>query len=86
MLEEGICVGCGDDCLESIECSCGGQEVYACQDCLNSDISLVCGVCRDWAGRGDTLSPYSCRDFQEGEAAPGRVTGGLLPANASASA
>ena len=79
MTEEGICVGCGSECLESIECGCGREEVYACQDCMDSDMTLVCGVCRDRAGRLETLGPYACRDFQDDEAVPGRVVGGRLP-------
>ena len=82
MMEEGICVGCGGECLDVIECSCGRQEVYACRDCLDSDITLVCGVCRDRAGRVVSLSSYPCSDFQEGEAAPVRDMGGRLPVTA----
>ena len=33
-MSESICVGCGCECLDVVECSCGRQEVYACQDCL----------------------------------------------------
>lgn len=79
MMEEGFCVGCGGECLECIECSCGRQEFYACRDCVDSDITLVCGGCRDWAGRVDTPGPYPCRDFQNDEDAPVRVMGGRLP-------
>ena len=79
MVEEAICVGCGSACLDCIECSCGRAEIYACQDCVDSDMSLVCGGCGDRAGREVTLGPYPCRDFQDDEAAPGRVAGGRLP-------
>ena len=82
MLEEGICVGCGSECLDRIECSCGRQEVYACQDCQDSDMNLVCGVCRDWGRRASTLCSYPCHDFQDDEAALVRVTGGRLPVTA----
>ena len=79
MMEEGLCVGCGGECLDYIECSCGRREFCACQDCVDSKITLVCGTCRDRAGRVNTLGPYPCRDFQNDEAAPVRVTGGALP-------
>ena len=46
MMEEGFCVGCGCSCLETIECNCT-QEIYACEECRESDINLVCGNCRD---------------------------------------
>jgi len=69
MREEGICAGCGGGCLGMFECSCGRKEVYACQDCLDSDVNLVCGVCRDWGRRAGTLCSYPCHDFQDDEAA-----------------
>ena len=81
-MEEGICVGCGCDCLDTIECSCGRQEMNACEACLESDITLVCGDCRDRAGRVVPLSSYPCRDFQEDEAGPGQDLGGRLPVRA----
>ena len=81
MTEEGVCVGCGCECLDTIECSCGRQEIYACEDCRDSGIPLVCGVCRDRAGRVVPLSSYPCRDFQD-EAAPVRDMGGRLPVTA----
>ena len=76
MLEEGICVGCGGECLDCVECSCGRQEVYACQDCLDSDIALVCGVCRDRPAGTVVLISYPCRDFQNDVAARVGVMGG----------
>ena len=82
MMEEGICVGCGGDCLDTIECSCGRQEVNACEECRESDITLVCGVCRDRAERVVPLSSYPCRDFQDDEAEPVRDLGGRLPVTA----
>ena len=85
-MSESICVGCGCECLDVIECSCGRQEVYACQDCLDSDMTLVCGVCRDRASRAVSLSSYPCSDFQEGEAAAVRDIGGLMPVTAAVGA
>lgn len=81
MIEEGICVGCGDECLDTIECNCT-QEIYACEECRDSDITLVCGVCRDRAQRVVPLSSYACRDFQDDEAGADRDMGGRLPATA----
>ena len=86
MLEEGICVGCGSDCLDCVECSCGRQEVYACQDCLDSDITLVCGVCRDRPSRAVAVISYPCCDFQNDGGAPVRVMGGALPVTAAVGA
>ena len=86
MMEEGICVGCGCDCLDVIECSCGRQEVYACQDCLDSDMTLVCGVCRDRAQRVVPLSSYPCGGFQDDEAVPARGMGGAIPVTAAVGA
>ena len=85
-MSESICVGCGCECLDVVECSCGRQEVYACQDCLDSDTTLVCGVCRDRASRAVSLSSYPCGDFQEGEAAAVRDIGGLMPVTAAVGA
>ena len=84
MLEEGICVGCGGDCLGTVECSCGGREVNACQDCVNSGMSLVCGDCRDRPRRVVALIPYPCRDFDEA-AAVGDI-GERLPVTAAVGA
>ena len=81
MMEEGKCVGCDGDCLAIVECSCGGQEVYACQECLESDTNLVCGDCRDRAVRVNALISYPCSDFDE--AAPVLETGGRLPVTAA---
>ena len=86
MMDEGICVGCGCDCLDVIECSCGRQEVYACQDCLDSDTALVCGVCRDRASRAVPLSSYPCSGFQDDEAGADRDLGGRLPVTAAVGA
>ena len=85
-MEEGICIGCGGDCLDIIECSCGRKEVYACQACLDSDMTLVCGVCRDRAARVVPAGAFSCRDFQEDEAGGDRDPGELLPAAAAVGA
>ena len=82
-MSESICVGCGCDCLDVIECSCGRQEVCACQDCLDSDITLVCGACRDRAVRVVPVGSYPCRDFQEDEAGADRDLGGRLPVTAA---
>ena len=73
MMEEGLCVGCG--CV--IECNCT-QEIYACEECRESDINLVCGVCRDRAQRVVPVSSYPCRDFVDNEAGVGRDLGGRL--------
>ena len=80
MMEEGLCVGCGGDCLGIVECSCGRQEVNACEECRKSDINLVCGDCRDRAVGAVTLVSYPCSDFDE--AAPVRDLGGRLPVTA----
>ena len=85
-MEEGICVGCGCDCLDIVECRCGRQEMIACEECRNSGINLVCGPCRDRAMRVVPIGSYACRDFMEDEAGWHRDLGGRLPANASASA
>ena len=85
-MDEGICVGCGGDCLDVIECSCGRQEVYACQDCLDSGTALVCGVCRDRAQRVVPLSSYPCDGFQDDEAGADRDLGGRLPVTAAVGA
>ena len=85
-MSESICVGCGCECLDVIECSCGRQEVYACQDCLDSGMTLVCGVCRDRASRAVSLSSYPCSDFQEGEAAAVLGVGGAMPVAAAVGA
>lgn len=82
MTEEGLCVGCGRECLDMIECRCGRQEVYACEDCRETDITLVCGVCRDRAQRVVPVSSYPCRDFQDDEAGVDRDMGGRLPVTA----
>ena len=86
MMDEGICVGCGGECLDVMECSCGRQEVYACQDCLDSDMTLVCGVCRDRASQVVPLSLYPCGGFQDDEAAAARGMGGVLPVTAAVGA
>jgi len=86
MREEGICAGCGGGCLGMFECSCGRKEVYACQDCLDSDMNLVCGVCRDRALRVLPLASYACRDFVQDEAGMEREQGERLPVNASVGA
>ena len=86
MTEEGLCVGCGCECLDTIECRCGRQEMIACEDCRNSDINLVCGVCRDRAQRVVPLNSYPCRDFQEDQAGVERELGEGLPVNASVGA
>ena len=85
-MDEGICVGCGCDCLDVIECGCGRQEVYACEDCLDSDMTLVCGVCRDRAQRVVPLSSYPCGGFQDDEAVPARDMGGAIPVTAAVGA
>ena len=86
MSEEGLCVGCGCECLDTIECRCGRQEVIACEACLDSDVSLVCGDCRDRPIRVVPLISYPCRDFQEDEAGMERDLGERLPVNASVGA
>ena len=86
MMEEGICVGCGGDCLDVIECSCGRREVYACEACLDSDITLVCGVCRDRAQRVVPVGSYPCSGFQDDEAGADRDLGGRLPVTAEGGA
>ena len=79
MMEDGKCIGCGGDCLDIIECSCGRREVYACQDCLESGMTLVCGGCRDRAARVVPVGALSCRDFKEDEAGGDRGLQGRLP-------
>ena len=85
-MSESICVGCGCECLDVMECSCGRQEVYACQDCLDSDTALVCGVCRDRASRAVSLISYPCSDFREGEVAAVRDIGGVMLVRAAVGA
>ena len=82
MSEEGICVGCGCECLDTVECRCGREEIDACEACRESNITLVCGTCRDRAQRVVPLSSYPCRDFQEDEVGVERDLGGGLPATA----
>ena len=74
-MSESICVGCGCDCLDVVECGCGRQEMNACEACLESDITLVCGDCRDRAGRVVPVGSYACRDFMEDEAGAERDLG-----------
>ena len=85
-MSESICVGCGCDCLDVVECGCGRQEMNACEACLESDITLVCGDCRDRAGRVVPVGSYACRDFMEDEAGAERDLGRRLPVNGSAGA
>ena len=84
MMQEGLCVGCGGDCLGTFECSCGGREVTACQDCVDSGMNLVCGVCRDRAVRVVSVGWSACRDVVE--AGAGRDLGGRFPVTAAVAA
>ena len=68
MFEESICVGCGRECLGSIECRCGRQEVIACEECRNSGVTLVCGNCRNRAVRKVPVGLHPCRGFMRDEA------------------
>lgn len=86
MSEEGICVGCGCECLDTVECRCGREEIDACEACRESNITLVCGTCRDRAQRVVPLSSYPCRDFQEDGAGVDQDLGECLPVNASVGA
>ena len=75
MMQEGLCVGCGGDCLGIVECSCGRQEVSACQDCVDSGMNLVCGGCRDRTQRAVPAGFHLCRNVGgDGD------SGGCLPA------
>ena len=78
MSEEGICVGCGCDCLGTVECNCT-QEIGACEECRESDMNLVCGTCRDRAVRVVPVGGFPCRGFMEDEAGMERDLGGRLP-------
>ena len=82
MNEEGLCVGCGGDCLDIVQCSCT-QEISACEECRELGINLVCGACRDRALRVVPVGLFPCRDFMEGEAGMGRDLGEPMSANAS---
>lgn len=64
-MTDGICVGCGLQTLNQVECLCT-QEVNACEACCKSDVPLRCGTCRDWEQRVVPVASYPCRDFQEG--------------------
>ena len=75
MTEEGICAGCGGDCLGSVECSCGRREVDACQDCVDCGVTLVCRGCQDRSARAVPGGPYPCPDF----GADGGLGGWLCP-------
>ena len=68
MNEDGLCVGCGRECLGSIECRCGREEVNACEECRNSGVTLVCGNCRNRAVRVVPVGLHPCRGFMKGEA------------------
>ena len=84
MMTEAVCVGCGGDCLGIVECSCGRREVYACQDCVDSGMNLVCGVCRDRAVRVVAVGWSACRNVVE--AGAGRNPGGRFPVTAAVAA
>ena len=77
MNEDGLCIGCGRECLDIIECRCGRRELCACEECRESGINLVCGVCRDRAERVVLSGSHPCRDCgAEGD------PGGRLPVTA----
>ena len=81
MSEAGICVGCGGDCLDIVQCSCT-QEISACEECRELGINLVCGDCRDRAQRVVPVGLFPCRDFMEDEAGMGWDQGKRLPVRA----
>lgn len=82
MNEEGLCAGCGRDCLDIVECGCGREEIRACEECRETDIDLVCGGCRDRAVRAVLVGAYPCLDFVDDEAGAGRDPWGRLPVRA----
>ena len=86
MSEEGFCIGCGRECLDTIECGCGRREIGACEECRESDINLVCGTCRDRAVRAVPVGSYPCRSFAFDEAGMERDPGGRLPVSAAVGA
>lgn len=83
---EGVCAGCGRDCLGTVECSCGRQEMIACEDCLESDVTLVCGNCRDGAARVVPVGSHPCLHVLLDEAGGERNPSGGSPVEAPVAA
>ena len=85
MFEESICVGCGRECLDSIECRCGRQEVIACEECRNSGVTLVCGNRCNRTVRMVPVGLHPCRGFMKDEAGVDRDLQGRMAVNGSVS-
>jgi len=83
---EGVCAGCGRDCLGTVECSCGRREMIACEDCLESDVTLVCGKCRHRAARAVAVGLHPCLAVVLDEAGEERDLRGGLPVKAPVAA
>ena len=83
MNEDGLCVGCGRECLDSIECRCGREEVIACEECRDSSVTLVCGNCRNRAVRMVPAGLHPCRGFMKDGAAADRDLQGRMAVNGS---
>ena len=86
MMEEGLCVGCGRESLDVIECACGREEISACEECRNSGVTLVSGNCRDRAVRVVPVGSYLCRDFMDDEAGTDGDPAGRMRLRAAAGA
>ena len=63
-MTEGLCVGCGLETLNSVECLCT-RDFLACEACCESEVFLSCGVCREWERRVVPVGSYPCREFSE---------------------
>ena len=83
MNEDGLCVGCGRECLNTVECRCGRQEMIACEECQNSGVTLVCSNCRNRAVRKVPVGLHPCGGFLKGEAGVDRDLQGHMAVRGS---